>query len=253
MGLGNDLLIDLDDALSRLDAIAGIAQVVDSLKEDNPFDALLLEEVAGIALHAGRAKAATQHAVAADTHVEHANLTGLLVVQQTTRKHVGPAVLLVSGRAASVGNRVAQDDHRSSFLGRIYLECQDVIPMVRADGIGEVLRVAGLQIGCGARTGMAAHRLGGLAVVDSDGHVFARAHLEVHGVRRNLLAWRHRDRGVATKGNLDGGLRVDIAAAASCLSNRELHRFDLGGLFAKFVGQLQTHALAADRNLENLA
>ena len=43
MSLTDNLLIDVNDTLGRLHTILCTTQVVDSFKEDNPFDTLLSE------------------------------------------------------------------------------------------------------------------------------------------------------------------------------------------------------------------
>ena len=55
MGFTNDLLVDVNDALCRLQAIASIAQVVDSFKEDDPLDALLSQQIALVSVDGCRA------------------------------------------------------------------------------------------------------------------------------------------------------------------------------------------------------
>ena len=52
--LTDNLLVNADDALSRLNAITRTTQVIDSLEEDNPLHALLTEQIALIAVHGSR-------------------------------------------------------------------------------------------------------------------------------------------------------------------------------------------------------
>ena len=54
VGLTDNLLVDVDDALSRLHAVLRTTQVVDGLKQDNPLHAFLSEEVALIAAQSRR-------------------------------------------------------------------------------------------------------------------------------------------------------------------------------------------------------
>ena len=49
VGLTDDLLVDVDDALGGLYTVLCTPQVVDGFEEDDPLDALLSEEVALIA------------------------------------------------------------------------------------------------------------------------------------------------------------------------------------------------------------
>ena len=201
MGFADDLLVDVDDALRRLHSVTRIAQVVDRLEQDDPLHALLPQQVALVAVHGSRAKASTEHAVAADAHVQHGHLVGRLVGQQAARQHVGPAVLLVSGRAATVGDGVAQNGHRSGLLGGLHLKGQDVVPVLRLRGAAEVGGVAGLQVRRGARAGMPADAgRRRVAIVDGDGHVLAVGDVERHGVRRGRAACRHRHRWATAEG-----------------------------------------------------
>ena len=55
MGLTDNLLVDLDDTLSRLHAIACVSQVVDSLKKDDPLHSFLSKQVTRIAARTSRA------------------------------------------------------------------------------------------------------------------------------------------------------------------------------------------------------
>ena len=121
MSLADNLLVDVDDTLGRLHAIAAISQVVDGFEEDDPFHSLLAQQVAAVAVNGSRAETSAQHAVAADAHVEHGHLVRGIVVEQPSREHVGPAVLLVGGGAAAVGDAVAQDGHRASLGGSHHL------------------------------------------------------------------------------------------------------------------------------------
>ena len=155
--LTDDLLIDIDDALGSLHTVSGTAQVIDRLEQDDPFHTLLPQQVTLVAARCSGAQASAQHAVAADAHIEHAHLTGRLVVQQTAREHIGPAVLLIGGRATAVGDGVAQNRHSTSLLGSLHLERQDVIPMVGLRRTAEIRRVARLQIRRRARARMSAH------------------------------------------------------------------------------------------------
>ena len=54
VGLADNLLIDVNDALGCLDAVLCATQVVDGLEEDNPLHALLSQQVALIAARCRR-------------------------------------------------------------------------------------------------------------------------------------------------------------------------------------------------------
>ena len=83
MGFADDLFIDIDDTLGGLLAIGSSAQGVNGLKQDDPLHALLSQQVALVAAAGRRAKPSAEHAVATNAHVEHSNLAGSLVLQQT--------------------------------------------------------------------------------------------------------------------------------------------------------------------------
>ena len=146
VSLTDYLLVDVDDTPCCLYAVTSRAQVVDSLEKDDPLDALLAKQVALVAVHGSRSKTTAKNTVAANAHIEHTHLAGGLVGQQAAGEHVGPAVLLIGGRATAVGNRVAKNGHSSGLLGSLDLERQNVVPMVGCNGSAEVGGISCLQV-----------------------------------------------------------------------------------------------------------
>ena len=138
MRFAYDLLIHFDDSLCRLDSIGASSQVVDRLKEDNPLHSFLAEQVALIAVDCRRTKSSSEHTVSADTHIEHRHMAGLWILQQPAGEHVGPSVLLIGGGPTSVSDGVAEYGYRPGLLVGHDLKRQDVVPVLRLDGIDEI-------------------------------------------------------------------------------------------------------------------
>jgi hypothetical protein len=85
--------------------------VVHALEDDHPADAALPEDVAAESVDARRSDAARRDRVAADPFVQDGDL-GVSALLQAPGEGIGPAVVAVGGRAAAVGDRVAQDRDR---------------------------------------------------------------------------------------------------------------------------------------------
>ena len=249
-----DLLIHVDDAFGCLHTILSTSQVVHGFKQYDPLHAFLTQQVALISVHGSRPQTSAEHTVATDAHVEHRYMTRRFVGQQSARKHIGPAVLLVGGRTTPVGNRIAQNGHSARFLGSFNLKCQDVIPVVGSSSSAEVRSVTLLQVRRGARAGMSAH-IGRRSrpIVYGDCHILPPLKMEVHRVGHHLAFCRNGNTSIAVKRKAHRRALVNCAAAAGRLGICQFHSLYLCLTIAELVCQLQSHPFATYRHLHNLA
>ena len=89
--------------------------------------------------------------------------------------------------------------------------------------------------------------------MDGNSHVLSGANLEVDRIRYGLAFSRHGHTGLTIEGQTDGRGLINLCAAASRLSQCQLHALDLRGTRAELVGQFQAHLLSTDGHLHNLA
>lgn len=74
VGIADYVLPYFLDAFGGLDGITRASDVIDSFKENDILDTVVAEEVARVAALPGRAKAAAQHAVAAEAEIQHGDI-----------------------------------------------------------------------------------------------------------------------------------------------------------------------------------
>ena len=89
--------------------------------------------------------------------------------------------------------------------------------------------------------------------MDGDGHVLARADLEVDGIGYDLSAGRDFHRCLAVERQAHRRLLIDLAAAAGRLGDGQFHGPDLCGFLTELIGEFQAHLLATNRHLNDLA
>ena len=89
--------------------------------------------------------------------------------------------------------------------------------------------------------------------MDGDGHVLARADLEVDGIRYDLSARRDFYRCLAVERQAHRRLLIDLTTTACRLGDGQFHGPDLCGFLAELIGEFQAHLLAAYRHLHDLA
>ena len=177
------LLVNIYDAVSRLHAVLTIAKIVHSLKKDNPFHALLREKITRVAFFCRRTETATEHAVTANSHVQHSHIACCIICKEATREHICPSVLLVSCRTATVSNRVTEYCHCPTLVRSHHLQSQYVVPMICFCCSAEVCCVSLFQIRCGARAWMTRNTCRGCrAIVNRNGNILAWRHVECHSV-----------------------------------------------------------------------
>src|SRR6478735_6589293 len=98
MCLVNDFSISLNKSVGNTNcrnAVACTTNVVDSFKHDQPTNSSLLQHITFYAVHRSRSETVTEYTVAAKPHVQHTNIFGCLVLQETFGENIGPPVLLV--------------------------------------------------------------------------------------------------------------------------------------------------------------
>src|SRR5690606_1854209 len=107
----------VDELLVGVGHGAGVAtaaaDVVDALHDKHPAHGGGTEHVAVEALERRRPEPDAEPGVPADTHVHYRHPRRVGVGAQATCERVGPAVVHVRGRAAAVGDRVAQAHDRT--------------------------------------------------------------------------------------------------------------------------------------------
>ena len=147
MCLVYQLSVSLGQFTGHLLAIAVCpSYVIHTFKDDNSRDTLLLQDIAVVTLDTGGGQAAAHHTIATDTQIQYGEPAAGLM--QTGGKDIGPTVLQISRRAASVSNRIAQHGDSTGTLTVRLFSCglsighhvnsSNVVPMVYALRAGKI-------------------------------------------------------------------------------------------------------------------
>ena len=165
--------VSLDELGGAFLRIACAADVIDAFKNDERGDALLSKDVAVKTFQCGFAQSTLDDAVAADAEVEDAHLAA-----ETFGEEVGPTVLHIGGRAASICDAVAEAGDYGSFCIGFHLDGGDVVPVVNLllrvkIALGLALAVDDVRRGARATVRSGVFR-SAVAVIDGDAQALER-------------------------------------------------------------------------------
>src|SRR5690242_5774897 len=104
-----DEVVGRDDIVG-IGGIHRVTDIVDALEDNEVLHSSLGEDVAIEAGQSVGAGVVVEDAVAADTLVQNAEVTRLLLCLKAASEHVGPAQVGVARAARAVGNAVAERD-----------------------------------------------------------------------------------------------------------------------------------------------
>lgn len=122
MDKSDHLFVRLDEVL--IDSVLRVcrcgcsADIVDALKDHGVLHARMGENITVDATESVRAQTVCENAVAACCEVAKGDVLGGTALLKTGEEEIRPAVILIWGRATTVGNGVTHDQHAANGLGR---------------------------------------------------------------------------------------------------------------------------------------
>ena len=165
MRTADEVLIGTDELLCRQLGVLAVSYVVDTFIDHDTRQTTLAHHVTFKSLDRRFTQSTLQHAVAANAQIQDAHLA-----PQLLRTNVGPAVLQVGRRAASVGNAITQAGPTVTPFG-LDVDSRYIVPVFQPLGHVECLVWLALtlhDIRSSSRATMTRSRLRCGAIADGD-------------------------------------------------------------------------------------